>query len=143
MVFDWSETTYKSYDQSKNDTKSVDSDVFHEGDMAMLRFARVLSSVFRLFEFQKQLAALAFILAIPTMYFNIWSKYRRQVLARYGLTESQLYSMVSACATRRDGKSTFFQLLAAALVLCSPPRRILNTVLVLVLSLSIWKRPRR
>lgn len=123
MVFSWSDTTYDSYEKSKVDAKSVDTDIFHEGDIAMLMFATVISSVYRLFEFQKQLVALTCILAIPTLYFNIWSKYRRQILARYGLTEQELYSMVSACASRRDGKSTFFQLLAAALVLCSPPRR--------------------
>jgi hypothetical protein len=123
MVFNWSEAYYTDYAESASDGNS--DDVFREGDEAMLNFARTISSIpgLRLFEFQRELLPLALLLAIPTMYFNIWYKYRKQVLARYGLTEADLRYIVSACAARRDGKSTFFQMLAAALVLTAPRRR--------------------
>jgi hypothetical protein len=126
--FEWSSEVYTRYADSKenntdNSNSSKEDAIFADGDRAMINLSRYLSSIHRLFEYQKQLAPLAFLLAIPTMYYNIWHKYRRQILARYGLTEAQLYSMISTTATRRDGKSTFFQLLVAALALASPPRR--------------------
>lgn len=88
----------------------------------MMQFARTISSIegYRLWDFQRQILFLVFVLCIPTMYINIWNKHQKGVLLRYVV--SHLLYISSTCSTRREGKSTIFQMIAAALVLCAPRR---------------------
>lgn len=117
-MFDWTTETYSSYEKSKVEKK----DIYTEGDEAMMQFARTVSSIegYRLWDFQRQILFLVFVLCIPTMYVNIWNKHQKTVLLRY-VVDHLLY-ISSTCSTRREGKSSIFQMIAAALVLCAPPR---------------------
>ncbi len=117
-MFEWTTETYDEYEKSKEDKK----DIYSEGDEAMMNFARTVSSMegYRLWDYQRQILFLIFSLAIPTMYINIWDKHQKSVLLRYLI--DTLLCISSTSATRREGKSTIFQIIAAALALTAPRR---------------------
>lgn len=123
--FGWEESLYQKFretDKEHHLPANKKENVFQEGDDAMMRFARAVSSVpgKRLWDFQKELLNLIMTLVVPSMYFNIWNRYRDKVLARYNLTLNDLLIIASTGAPRRAGKSTLLQLVAAALAITTP-----------------------
>lgn len=123
--FGWETSLYERFketDKAHHLPPNKNNDVFQEGDDAIMNFARTVSSVpgKRLWDFQKELLNLIITLIVPTMYFNIWNRYRDKVLARYGLTLNDLLIIASTGAPRRAGKSTLLQLVGAALAITSP-----------------------
>lgn len=117
---------YKSTEQIYIDKKNgVTRSVFDEGDDAMMRFARSISSVpgKRLWDAQKIMLDPILSMIISHAYYNQWPSHRDVILRRYGWTSQTFPIMITAEAPRRGGKSTTMQLVAACLVTTMPTRK--------------------
>lgn len=127
-TFNWSEGFLQEYFDEENSFYDLPHEnegdsIFKQGDDAMREFCRVLTEIpgYDPFEYQLTLMNIIVELAIPTFYWNVWKDHKQAVLERYGV--NRIPTITSSCASRRDGKSTFFQMVVAALLLCSPPRK--------------------
>ena len=123
-MFDWSENfLHEFFEEDSIYGDDGEHSIFKQGDAAMREFCRILTEIpgFDPFEYQLTLMNIIVELAIPTFYWNVWKDHKQAALERYGLSRTP--TITSSCASRRDGKSTFFQMVVCALLLCSPPRK--------------------
>lgn len=119
-MFRWSKKFVSEYFR---ETQKKTQDVYHVGDVAIRLFAMLLVTIPRLdpMEYQLSLMNVIIELAIPTFYYYIWTNMKASILKRYSV--SSLPIITSSQAPRRDGKSTFYQMVVCALLLCAPVRK--------------------
>jgi len=97
-------------------------DIFLKGDNAIKDFCKVMTRIpgYNPYEYQLNLMNVVIDSLIPTFYWYIWQDHKKVILRRYG--KKRIEQIYSSCASRRDGKSTFFQMVCVGLALCVPRR---------------------
>ena len=98
-------------------------DIFSKGDNTIKEFCKVITRIpgFSPYEYQLNLMSIVLEMIIPTFYWYMWQDYKSIVLKRYN--QKSIPQICSSCAARRDGKSTFFQMVCIGLALCVPRRQ--------------------
>lgn len=122
-MWDWSGDLYDEYFKKKKRRNGhISINPLQDGDDAMRNFCQVLMSVpgYYPMDFQIEILSIFGKMALSTIYYKYWAKYQREIKEQYGNLRIPIIG--STKASRRDGKSTAFQLVIAALLLCAPPR---------------------